>query len=313
MTEPAGPSGPGRLVEIGSGTQRPSHLGVVLGGEAGEHAGAGAGHQLAVPARKYGERRSGRGTGWRAARGRAARNGAAGRGLGGQFGHFDDFEVNEYDPQGRLVRQLSKVDIEDPASWHLWLDTSTPGAAGTRVAGPDGHTGTRSVGISSTNTDASLSADAYWFKVRAGNTYELKYWARADSATAGSTSLGRLEFLTSSVPVVGREKALLAAEFDRYAACGQTHSVPLYLGEFGTIRSSFERGGLQWVTDLLDLLATGDIAAWTYHSYRGDGGLGIYYDDYPNPVNPANANDALIDLFRRTQAVNPRGCGQRGT
>jgi hypothetical protein len=215
--------------------------------------------------------------------------------------YFDDFEVNEYDPQGRLVRQVFKADMEDPASWFLWLDTSTPGAAGARVAGPDGHAGARSVGISATNTDTSLSADAYWFRVQPGNTYELKYWARAEGNAAGSTSLGRLEFLTSSVPVLGREKALLAAGLDRYAAWGRTHGVPLYLGEFGTIRFSFERGGLQWVTDMLDLLATRDMA-WTYHSYRGDGGMGIYYDDYPNPVNPANANDALIELFRRTLA-----------
>ncbi|GAA4462267.1 glycoside hydrolase family 5 protein [Phytohabitans houttuyneae] len=213
--------------------------------------------------------------------------------------YFDDFEVNEYDSEGRLVRQLAKVDIEDPVSWYLWLDTSTPGAGGTRVAGADGHSGTRSVGISETNTDASLSSDAYWFKVRTGNTYELKYWARAEGSATGSTSLGRLEFLTSAVPVVGREKAMLAAEVDRYAAWGEAHDVPLYLGEFGTIRSSFERGGLQWLTDMLDLLATRDLA-WTYHSYRGDGGLGIYYDDYPTPVNSANANDALIELFRRT-------------
>lgn len=215
--------------------------------------------------------------------------------------YFDDFELNEYDPQGRLVRQVFTADMEDPAAWNLWLDPSTPGAAGTRVAGPDGHAGASSVGISATNTDASLSSEAYWFKVQAGNTYELTYWARAEDSAAGSTSLGRLDFLTSSVPVLGREKALLAADLDRYAAWGEAHGVPLYVGEFGTVRDSFERGGLQWVADTLDLLATHDLA-WTYHSYRGDGGMGIYYDDYPNPVDPANANDALIELFQSTLA-----------
>ncbi|MFY1691210.1 glycoside hydrolase family 5 protein [Plantactinospora sp. WMMB782] len=215
--------------------------------------------------------------------------------------YFDDFEVREYDPQGDLVRQLAKGELEDPASWHLWLDQSTPQATGTRVVGPDGHAGTRSVGISGTNTDASLSSDAYWFRVRAGHTYELTYWARGQDSAAGSTSLGRLEFLTSSVPVIGREKALLAAELDRYASWARAHDVPLYLGEFGTVRDSFDRGGARWVADMLDLLATRGIS-WTYHSYRGDGGFGIYHDEYPNPVDPANANDVLVDLFRGSLA-----------
>jgi len=208
--------------------------------------------------------------------------------------YFDDFEVNEYDPEGRLVRQVFKVDVEDPATWSLWV--ATPGAPGTRVAGRDGHAGARSVGIAGTTTDASISADVYFFEVVTGNTYELKYWARAESSRAGSTSLGRLDFLTSSAPIVGREKALLAAELDRFAAWGEAHDVPLYLGEFGAIRAAFERGGTSWVGDMLDLLATRDIA-WSYHSYH-ESAFGIYWGDYPTAPDPANANTALIELFR---------------
>jgi endoglucanase len=88
---------------------------------------------------------------------------------------------------------------------------------------------------------------------------------------------------------------MLAAELDRYAAWGEARGVPLYLGEFGAIRASFERGGLSWVTDMLDLLAERDMA-WTYHSYR-ESAFGLYWDDYPTPPNPANANTALIELF----------------
>jgi endoglucanase len=211
---------------------------------------------------------------------------------------FDDFEVNEYDPAGRLVRQVFRIDVEDPAAWSLW--TATPGAPGARVAGPEGHAGARSVGIAGTTTDASISTDLYFFRVQPGNTYELKYWARAERSAAGSTSLGRLDFHTSSVPVLGREKALLAGELDRYAAWGEAHGVPLYLGEFGTIRASFDRGGLQWVADMLDLLAARDVA-WTYHSYH-ESAFGLYWGDFPTPPDPANANDALIELFRRTLA-----------
>jgi endoglucanase len=212
--------------------------------------------------------------------------------------YFDDFTVSEYDPQGQLVRRIFQVDVEDPAEWSLWLDTSTPNAAGTRVAGPDGHAGTRSVGISATNTDASLGADLYFFKVTAGNTYELTYWARGVGSAAGSTALGRLDFMASSAPVLGRDKALLAADIDQHAAWGRAHDVPLYLGEFGAIRASFDRGGTQWVADMLDLLASRGIA-WTYHDWH-ESGFGVYWGDYPSPADPANANTALIELFTRT-------------
>jgi endoglucanase len=212
--------------------------------------------------------------------------------------YFDDFVVNEYDPEGRLVRRIFQSDLEDPEAWSLWK--VDPAARGARVVGTDGHAGTRSVGIAGTTTDASLSADVYFFRVVTGNTYELTYWARADGSAAGSTSLGRLDFLSSSAPVYAREKALLAAELDRFAAWGEAHDVPLYLGEFGAIRAAFERGGAAWVGDMLDLLATRDIS-WTYHSYH-ESAFGVYYGDYPTPPDPANANTALIELFRRTLA-----------
>jgi endoglucanase len=210
--------------------------------------------------------------------------------------YFDDFVVNEYDPQGTFVREIWRVDPENAADWYFWLDTTnTPGAVGQKVQGADGHAGTRSVGIAGTTGDSSLSNDAYFFRVQQGNTYEIVYWARAENSAAGSQSLGRLDFVESKVPIQARDAAMLASEMDRFVAWGRAHQVPLFLGEFGCIKAAFDRGGLQWVGDMLDLAASRGYA-WTYHDYH-ESAFGIYWGDYPTPPDPANANQPLIDLF----------------
>jgi endoglucanase len=88
---------------------------------------------------------------------------------------------------------------------------------------------------------------------------------------------------------------MLASELDRYVAWGRAQKVPLYLGEFGCIKAAFERGGLVWVGDMLDLAASRGYG-WTYHDYH-ESGFGLYWGDYPSPPDPANANQPLIDLF----------------
>jgi endoglucanase len=215
--------------------------------------------------------------------------------------YFDDFVVNEYDSQGNFLREIWRVDPENVADWYFWLDTTnTPNAIGQKVQGPDGHAGSTSVGIAGTNADSSLGNDAYFFRVQQGYSYEIVYWARAESSAAGSQSLGRLDFVESTVPLQARDAAMLASEIDRYVAWGRAQQVPLYLGEFGCIKAAFERGGLVWVGDMLDLAASRGYG-WTYHDYH-ESGFGLYWGDYPSPPDPANANQPLIDLFTQRLA-----------
>lgn len=94
-----------------------------------------------------------------------------------------------------------------------------------------------------------------------------------------------------------RNKAYLEHELAKYLAFGRKHNVPLYLGEFGIIQHGFknEKGGLEWVADMLDILKKENIH-FTYHVYHEDN-FGLYYG-YGKPVDPAQANHALIQLFK---------------
>jgi len=89
----------------------------------------------------------------------------------------------------------------------------------------------------------------------------------------------------------------IARALQRYLDWGRRRGVPLYLGEFGLIRAAFEanRNGLGWAADMVDLAEAAHLP-WTWHSYHEDY-FALYYG-YGKPIDPANANHALIDLFR---------------
>ena len=63
--------------------------------------------------------------------------------------------------------------------------------------------------------------------------------------------------------------------------------MPLFLGEWGTIRYSFDddRGGLRWIADMLDVMRARGLHA-TYHSYHEDA-FGIYRGAARSPIRRA--------------------------
>jgi hypothetical protein len=73
--------------------------------------------------------------------------------------------------------------------------------------------------------------------------------------------------------------------------------VPLFLGEFGAIRQTFEadRGGLRWANDMLDLINERQLN-FTFHDYH-EVYMGLFYGDDSLP-DPANSNRALLELFK---------------
>ena len=119
---------------------------------------------------------------------------------------------------------------------------------------------------------------------------------------AGAIARIRLDLVGSSTPVRARDKAGLRDMMAPYLAWGQAHDVPLFLGEFGVYKACFAggKGGLTWVGDAYDL-AVGDgvagsprVAALSFHQYHEDA-FALYYGT--GPVDPANANQPLIDLL----------------
>src|SRR4029079_690457 len=86
--------------------------------------------------------------------------------------------------------------------------------------------------------------------------------------------------------------------------------VPLFLGEWGAIRASFDedRGGLRWVSDMLESMGARELS-FTSHAYHEDG-FGLYRGAGALP-DPARANAVLIDLFTKTLARSRRRAARR--
>jgi len=218
------------------------------------------------------------------------------RGVGPGKAFFDDLTVDEYDAQGARVGEVMHLDLKSLGGWYYWSANGS-GHGGVEF---DGHGGPGALTIEGATDDANLGSAQREFRPVPGHAYTVSGWMKGRALPPGARVQIRLDFLGSDSPVMGRDKAYLASQMNRYLAWGHAHGVPLFLGEFGLHHPCFEedRGGLRWVEDMLDLADQSGLS-FTYHAYHEDG-FGLYRGS--GKIDPAKANQGLIDLFTRRLA-----------
>ena len=206
---------------------------------------------------------------------------------------FDSLEIREHDTSGAITARVATVDLEGASGWYFWQNSGN-GRSG--VDGAVSHEGTGSLFITGTTDDASLGGYGYYFRPAPGRAYSVSGWIKAENLPPGALAQVRLDYVGSTTPVSARDARGLELELDSLLAFGREHAVPLYLGEFGVYRACYEndKGGLTWVSDMLDLLNERELP-FTFHAYHEDA-FGIYYG-YDTLPDPTNANQTLIDLF----------------
>lgn len=208
----------------------------------------------------------------------------------------DDIVVKEYDENNNFVRIVFSIDVTSFDGWYYWSENGS-GSAGTDNT--TGHSGTNSVYIEGSTSDANLSNSKYYFIPKQGYSYTVSGWVKGEDVTVGSNASFRLDFekLSTGGTVSGLDKKYLASYVDKYYNWTKSKNRPLFLGEFGVINNGYEdnRGGLQWTNDMIDILKERN-AHFTYHAYHEDA-FGIY-KGYGTPVDPTKSNQALIDLFK---------------
>lgn len=211
--------------------------------------------------------------------------------VGSGTASFDDLVLERLG--GRDIERIWEHSLNSERGWAFWSQDQT----GRVALDAEGH---REAAISVTGTAslANLAADFLRVPVEQGQTYRLSGWMRGKGIPRGATCQIRLDFLSSSVPVARRDRNFLRQELDACTEWGRREQVPIYLGEFGTIRASYEddRGGLRWAEDMLDLTIERNLS-FAYREYH-DENMGIYYGDGALP-DPGNANAPLIDLLRQ--------------
>jgi len=213
--------------------------------------------------------------------------------VGAGKAQFDQVVLEERSATGQ-VKERFRQNLSTQRGWVFWAQDQN-GQAGPEA---QGHQDGSSLAITGTTSEASLVSDPLRFRVSPEVSYRFSGWMKGHDIPSGAECQLSLSFFSSKVPMHGLDRDFLAAELDAYVAWGRRRGVPLYLGEWGSIRQSFEedRGGLRWAEDMLDLLAERRLH-FAFHDYHEDA-MGLYWGEGQLP-SPERANQPLIELFTR--------------
>lgn len=207
--------------------------------------------------------------------------------------YFDDLVINEYDENGNFVRVISDLNLNALDSWYYWSNNDS----GNQGLGAIGHTDNASIFIEGSTDDSNLSNPSLRFIPTLNYHYQINGWMKGENVAADANCHFRLDLFSAKGEILQRNKKYLRYEVEKFVNWAEQKNAALYMGEFGTGYPTFKnnKGGATYVEDLLDL-ATEHKIHFTYHTYHEDS-FGIYLG-HQTP-DPANVNQALIDLFTR--------------
>jgi endoglucanase len=207
--------------------------------------------------------------------------------------YFDDIVIKEYDPNGNFVQDVITMSLDDVGGWAYWSNNNS-GNSG--VAGI-GRSNGKSLFIENASDDCNLSNYLKLFLPKQNYSYQVNGWMKGENIATNAACKLRIDFTTTNDPILTRNKQLLEAALKKYIDWATAKNVPLYMGEFGVGIHCFQnnKGGLQWVSDMVDI-AKANALHFTYHSYHEDN-FGLYYG-YGSLPDPSKVNQPLIDLLR---------------
>ena len=208
---------------------------------------------------------------------------------------FDDVIIKEYDENNSFVRDIKFFDFNKKNGWGFW-SANTIGEGGFFES--EGRTDTSSIYIKNTTSDSNMSGYNYKFIPKQGYSYQISGWMKGENIAQNAACKLRIDFYTANNNVMTRNKAYLATVLQEYINWAKVKKAPLYLGEFGLGIHCFQnnKGGLQFVEDMLDLILENELH-FTYHAYHEDA-FGLYYGHNALP-SISNANGGLINLLTR--------------
>ena len=206
---------------------------------------------------------------------------AGNMGIGG-YALVDDVRLIEISPDGSETVLCEYTFAEDETSaFHVWTSNGKGSLAYSELFGG-------CVKVSGSTED--LSASGTHFEMREGFTYKVTGRVKGEGAVV------RIDFARAD-NITRCNKQMLEGMVRSYREFSDEFGVPVYLGEFGVILSGFEqgRGGIRWVSDMLDLCYKYDIG-FNYHAYH-ESAFGLYYNADGLP-DDSSCNHELALLFR---------------
>jgi endoglucanase len=215
-----------------------------------------------------------------------------GAGVTGRI-YFDSITIKEFDVNGVFTKYILDLNLNDADGWYYWSSNNTGNKGISTTTGVGDN---KSLYIEAATADCNLNSSRNGFVAKQNYYYQISGWMKGENVAANANCKIRIDFLKTNSPVFSRNKSYMEYVINQYSNWGKLKNVPIYMGEFGAGKPCFEnnKGGLQFVSDVLDINASSNIH-FTYHAYH-ESSFGIYRGDYELP-NTADANSALINLF----------------
>ena len=180
---------------------------------------------------------------------------------------IDDIVVTEFAPDGTELRSVAfRYDIN-----HKQYYWSKPVKGSGTWSSDQGRNGSGCLIMTGSGAEAVLTDETTGVILTPGNSWTVSGWMKGTSVPTSAWARLRLDFYTADREILIWDTSYLEEELDKYVSFGERHEVPLYLGEFGCIRQAFEgdRGGLSWVSDILDLCQDKGLN-YNYHTWHDE-------------------------------------------
>lgn len=213
---------------------------------------------------------------------------AARLGVGGKV-YADNLKIDEYDENGNFVKTIYFNDFKKGNDLYFWsADGSGSGTYSTTV----GYDDNTSLCIEGTTDDANFSKNT--LVAVYGHKYKASGYFKVEAASTDAVVMPRVDaWLANYLYVLDKEyieySLLENIEFSK------DNNVPVYCGEFGAGVHCFTggRGGVQWVSDVIDVFLKHNIS-FNYHTYHEES-FGLYQNSSLH--YPAKRNEPLYRLF----------------
>lgn len=189
--------------------------------------------------------------------------------------YFDDIRVDEYDPEGNYLGTIFSSSVDRINEWNFWSDN---GEGYKGISANKGSSNNRSILIENTTSDANLSSKASFILTR-GNGYKISGRLKGKIPIEGNFRL-RIDYYSSDSEIRRWNKAFLESSIKEYVDFSKKNNTPIYLGEFGLIRDSFNSGGYKYLEDLFEVLNKYKVN-YNYHTYN-EYGFGFKYNGVEN-------------------------------
>jgi len=209
-------------------------------------------------------------------------------GVGGRV-YADNLKLDEYDENGEFVKTVYYDDFSKGNQFYFWsADNSGNGF----VSDSTGYDDNTSLCITGTTDDANFGKNN--IVAVQGHKYKASGYFKVENVQTGATIMPRADAWSTELLYVFNRDYLEYTLLENIKF-SEENNVPVYCGEFGTGANCFknERGGTQWVSDVIDIFIENNIS-FNYHTYHEES-FGLYQNS--SLIKPSKRNEVLYDLF----------------